>query len=363
MSTKVTFLDSWKARRIERILNAPESRVLAYGWVKRLLCVVAVVASYADLFGLLISANSSQDDWFMTKNYLVFFTPIVMITAFLLLRKAMRKVTSLPDEYLDEREIANRDWAFKLGYLVVRRIGLGMVVGFLTLAFISWMNQVTNTSWTSSIKVRETAVAKAEVWFQQYVESLLNQSGAIGFGFALFFLLTFVAYSFPIILLTWREAKFSTQHAPVSPKALATMLTDNARHYFVRLLIAGLMLPVFLVVGLLSFGTLTYLAFVWLGFSIYVYFWGLIKMAVAILELKGATRSLRWLFLVTSLVGIWVPVAVWAPFLNELAWTENYGGGLALRGILLFVPAFALIPLQVVSFAVLRIEAQKIASE
>jgi hypothetical protein len=251
MSTKVTFLESWKARRIDRILNAPESRVLAIGWVKRLLCVVAVVAAYADLFGLLISANSSQDAWFMTKNYLVSFTPIVVVTAFLLLRKAMRKVTSLPDQHLDEREIANRDWAFKLGYLVVRRIGLGMVVGFLTLASISWMNQVTNpTSWTSSIKVRETGVYKAEVWFQQYVESLLDQAGAIGFGFAIFFLLTFVAYSFPLILLAWREAKFSTQPASVSPKTLATTLTDNARGYFARLLIAGLMLPVFFLVAL-----------------------------------------------------------------------------------------------------------------
>lgn len=362
MSTNATFLETWKARRIERIINAPESRVLALGWVKRLLCVVAVVASYADLFGLLISATYEQYDWRMTKNYLVFLSPIVMITAFLLLRKAMRKVTSLPDEYLDEREIANRNWAFKLGYLVVRRIGLGMAVGFLTLAFISWINNLNFSSVTSSFKLRESPIFKAEVWFQQYVESLLNQVGALGFGFGVFFLLTFVAYSFPLILLAWREAKFSTVPEIVSPEILASTLTANARRYFWRLLAAGLMVPLSISASFFIPGLLWNLLFICLGYSLYVYFWGLVKIAAALRELKGRSKALLWLVLASSLVGVWVPVALFSPLLSDLPMFGAYAGVFPTRWQLVFIPAFTLIPLQVVSFAVLRIEAKRLAT-
>ena len=360
MRMKATFLETWKARRIERILKAPESRVLALGWVKRLLCVIVVVAAYADLFGLLISATYEQYDWRMTKNSLVFLSPLVMITAFLLLRKAMRKVTSLPDQYLDEREIENRDWAFKFGYLVVRRIGLGMVVGFLTLVFISWINNVNHSTVTSSFELRESPIFKAEVWFQQYVESLLNQSGALGFGFGVFFLLTFVAYSFPLILLAWREARFSTVPEFLSTEILASTLTANARRYFWKLLAAGLMVPLSISASFFMPGLLWNLLFISLGYSLYLYFWGLIKIAVALRELKGRSKALLWLLLASSLVGIWVPVALFSPLLADLPMVGTYAGVFPTRLQLVFIPAFTLIPLQVVSFAVLRLEAKRL---
>lgn len=360
MIMSATFLEAWKARRIERILNAPESRVLAIGWVKRLLCVIVVVASYANLFGLLISATYEQYDWRMTKNSLVFLSPFVMISAFLLLRKAMRKITSLPDEHLDERQIANRDWAFKLGYLVVRRIGLGMVVGFLTLTLISWINNLSHSSVTRSFELQETPIFKAEAWFQHYVESLLIQAGALGFGFAIFFLLTFVAYSFPLILLAWREARFSTVPNLVSPETLASTLTANTRRYFWQLLAAGLMLPLSILTSVLSPVLLWYLLFIWLGFSLYLYFWGLVKIGAALRELQGRSKALLWLTLASSLLGIWVPVALFSPLLADLPLTSAYVAVFPTRLQLVFMPALTLIPLQVISFVILNLQAKKL---
>ena len=124
---------------------------------------------------------------------------LLLIWSFILLRISMRRVTLLPNEYLDELQITNRDWAYKNGYLVVRRIGLGVAIFFAFLA--TFGNQMTRFS------AGNGPVVKGWRAFERYLTDL-SVEDPFSFYFKAFLLLTFVAYSFPIILLAWREARF-----------------------------------------------------------------------------------------------------------------------------------------------------------
>jgi hypothetical protein len=114
----------------------------------------------------------------------------------------MRRVTLLPNEYLDELQITNRDWAFKTGYLVIRRIGFGVALLFAFLATVG--NQFTGFS------AGYGRIPTAFRTLERYISDLSTED-PFGFYFKAFLLLAFVAYSFPLILLAWREARFLKQ--------------------------------------------------------------------------------------------------------------------------------------------------------
>lgn len=338
-----------KERRIQLILNTPESRVLALGWVKRALVITTILSSYIFLFAVLIPHEPRKGDLYATKLYLLTLAPIVMLTCFALLRKAMRRVTSLPDEHLDERQISNRDWAFRLGYLVVRRTGLGLTLLFFAGAAISWVN---NVIYPLGIVWRiEPPVYQAERWLESYVESVLK-AGPIAVGFSMFFLLTFVAYSFPLILVAWRESKFATQPTNSVDAVLASVFVASARRYFWLLAISGFSFVLFWVqVWLQSPVTIGFL-WLFLIYNVFIYFWGLVKVGSAIVELRGRSRSLVWLFISTAVVGASVPVLLTVVLTRVFTQREFFVWSF----VALFVAGFALIPLQAISFsALLRI--------
>jgi len=127
--------------RVERILEAKQSRLLTSPWMRRTLSLVAIISSYAVMATLLIPTpytisktnriyndyEAIQGNWiYEVRDTTQGFAILLLIWSFFLLRISMRRVTLLPNEYLDELQITNRDWAFKSGYLVVRRIGLEM---------------------------------------------------------------------------------------------------------------------------------------------------------------------------------------------------------------------------------------------
>ena len=119
--------------RVERILEAKQSRVLTSPWMRRTLSLVAIVSSYAVLATLLIptpytisKTNRVYADYEAMKDNLLYefrditqgFALLFLVWSYILLRMSMRRVTLLPNEYLDEMQITNRDWAFKTGYLM-----------------------------------------------------------------------------------------------------------------------------------------------------------------------------------------------------------------------------------------------------
>ena len=203
-----------RAARVERILEAKQSRLLTSPWMRRTLSLVAIISSYAVMATLLIPTpytisktnriyndfEAIQGNWiYAVRDTTQGLAMLFLIWSFILLRISMRRATLLPNEYLDELQITNRDWAFKNGYLVVRRIGLGVAIFFAFLA--TFGNQMV------SFSAGNGPTVKAWRAFERYLSDL-STADPFGFYFKAFLLLAFVAYSFPIILLAWREARF-----------------------------------------------------------------------------------------------------------------------------------------------------------
>ena len=212
--TKPSILAEIRTARVERILQSKQNRVLTSPWMRRTLSLVAIISSYLVMASLLIPTpytisktnriyadyDAMQGNWlFEFRDTTQGLALLLLIWSFILLRISMRRVTLLPNEYLDELQITNRDWAYKNGYLVVRRIGLGVAIFFAFLA--TFGDQMTRFS------AGNGPVVKGWRAFERYLTDL-SVEDPFSFYFKAFLLLTFVAYSFPIILLAWREARF-----------------------------------------------------------------------------------------------------------------------------------------------------------
>ena len=236
--TKPSLLAEITTARVERILQAKQSRVLTSPWMRRTLSLVAIISSYLVMASLLIPTpytisktnriyadyDAMQDNWlFEFRDTTQGLALLLLIWSFILLRISMRRVTLLPNEYLDELQITNRDWAFKNGYLVVRRIGLGVAIFFAFLA--TFGNQMT------SFSAGNGPVVKGWRAFERYLTDL-SVVDPFSFYFKAFLLLTFVAYSFPIILLAWREARFSEVIPEVEEEKEYSPKEKAANFYF-----------------------------------------------------------------------------------------------------------------------------------
>ena len=371
MAEKDNLIASMRRSRIERILSNPPRGVLISGAFRRLLCIVAVLFSYIDFAFMLIPRSDCVKNhceiitnptlaqiWFLIAYgifaLLALWALPIMIGSFFLLRRSMRRVTSLPDEYLDEREIANRDWAFRTGYLVVRRIGLGVAT---LLAILSVIGFYPGPGWASG---KSQAVLFVEQ-LNAYVVSLVSNN-AVAFFAQLIALLTYVAYSFPLILLAWRESKIE-QPEVIKPIIVSVPNARSlAKTYFIKVsvFIAVLIIGVaiqFLGVLLPSLGTwlifspaLFYLIFAWAGYGVYVYIWASrisLKFLKQQQSLGNSSTEVRlaWIsFVLTQALGI----ALLATFVALLSLAQQHTNVDWLG--LIFGIAFSMIPAQALSF-------------
>jgi hypothetical protein len=316
--------------------------------------------------------NPTTQQWALLIVVMIFYTlafyaPAVMLASFLLLRRSMSRVTSLPDEYLDEREIANRDWAFKTGYLVVRRVGLALALLFLVLRIIGYA-----PGYGQFVKDSDTVLFVKQ--FNNYLLSLtgnhtnmLTDSTPVAFYFNLIALLTYVAYSFPLILVAWRESKF--------PEALPTTITQRIKisypsaisKYFRRVSIVGsIIVAYFLLMFLAVFirpigeflafsGALFYLIFAGVGYAMFVYVWASIK-TVELLKQKDNAKQFSVaklaaliFFILTQIVGVSLLVAIF-----NLSSSSGQDNPL----MIIFALGLLMIPLQILSFVFLRLMTQ-----
>jgi hypothetical protein len=310
--------------RIERILSTPPSGIMVSPWFRRFLSITAVVVSYLYLATLLVpmeklwAAAFSEDmpaslnDLDGTQMVLLFvlgvfgyvklYGPTILLVTFLLLRRSMRRVTSLPDEYLDEREMANRDWAFRTGYLVIRRVGLALAAVFF------FINALGYSPVSGKFSTQEDTVPLVKS-FNEYLISLtsantdpelgLTPNNAVIFYAHIIALLAYVAYSFPLILLAWREAKVKeVAPQPVRQPVIRKSKTF-AKTYFRRIFILlGLItsLVVIQIVGILLVpalgnwmiftGGLFYSFIGIVAFGLYIYIWASVKTASSLLQAR-----------------------------------------------------------------------------
>jgi hypothetical protein len=273
----------------------------------------------------------------------------------------MRRVTLLPNEYLDELQITNRDWAFKTGYLVVRRIGFGLALLFAFLATVG--NQFTGFS------AGYGRIPTAFRTLERYISDLSTED-PFGFYFKAFLLLAFVAYSFPLILLAWREARFPEAVPEVRNDQQAKELSAEARKanfYFTTLkwiliymaACASLSLTpkLFMTFGQLYFLLLVPLVYWVIPGSVVLFVWASIATSKGVINvLKGGFASdqqRRWaniatLFLTITLVlGLVVGSMMFMAFTNMRA----FGPESAFMLPAAFIAGLLMIPAQALSMA------------
>lgn len=279
MNTIKKLWDNYQAKRIDHLLNWPASRILSNRWIKRFLAAAAVTSSWSYLILLtpgLFRGIDSPVPYQMLSG-------LIMISSFMLLRQSVKRVTSLPDEYLDEREIENRDWAYRLGYLVVRRIGLFATVGLIIFSILIKFGSY-------SVTIESVTDFPDSPWRGVYQEA----SDFIRAYFALtplenilmiMILLTYVAYSFPVILLAWREARMQPIAQPLT--GWQDALRRYSKGYFARLIRIVWLLPIslFLVIGhlqdfLINLFVLTEV------YVLYAFLWALVIQFEALAKLK-----------------------------------------------------------------------------
>jgi hypothetical protein len=376
MSEKTNILEKMRKSRMENILSNPPSGFMVNSGFRRFLCVIAVLFSYIYFAKLLLPQSDCMNSpchvvnqltvaqtlyllLMMIVNQWAFYAPLIMAISFFLLRRSMRRVTSLPDEYLDEREIANRDWAFKLGYLVIRRVGLVVAVVFFVLSTIGYKAG----SGQFSPPPSNTVVAMNA--FKDYLKSLIAYD-ALGYLFGIIGLLTYVAYSFPLILVAWRESKFP-EPIPV-PKETTELETPRtvARKYFLRLLIVLGLIALYVGLTALAFivpafgewltfkGGIFFLLFGFVVYAMFVYVWASIKTVQVLTQAKQNgqfSMSATWalvFFALTQFLGL--ALLFGFPIANSLASAAPNTNPL----VFLVRLGFAMIPAQVLSFVFLR---------
>lgn len=324
MTSKPNVFGRMRNARIERILSTPPSGIMVSPWFRRFLSITAVVVSYLYLATLLVplqgvwaaiyvdeqpasiaDLNGTQLSLFVLAavlSYIKFYGPAILLVAFLLLRRSMRRVTSLPDEYLDEREMANRDWAFRTGYLVIRRVGLALTAVFF------FVNALGYSPVSGEFLKKEDTVIAVKA-FNEYLISLtsantdpelgLTPNNAVIFYAHMIALLAYVAYSFPLILLAWREAKAKD----VTPRQVSQPVTKKARtfasDYFRRILILLALITSLVVIQIIGIllvpalgnwmlftGGLIYSFIGIVAFGLFIYIWASVKTASALLNAR-----------------------------------------------------------------------------
>lgn len=392
MSRPKTVLENMRNRRIERLLSSPPSGWLVSKGFRRFLCVIAVVFSYLYLFTLLVPAVNlvmfvygdgkepiNLDELDSYKSFLLSLSqtigwfgaisPLILFASFLLLRTSMKRVTSLPDEYLDELEIVNRDWAFKTGYLVIRRIGLGVAAALFVLKILAYSPFIDLDE--DGNRVREGLEATLYA-VESYLASLTTY-GSFNFYFQVIALMTYVAYTFPLILLAWRESKFP-EAIPVITKVIPLGETSIiARKYFRRAALIGIAFGAWVLTQVASLylavnfnfpyisnfltysGVLFFYLFVLVPYALFVYVWASIK-TVEILKaarqnnynqgkFAGTAIGAMVFFVITQILGISIPI-----LFSQLGTSSGRDNPI----LIILGLGFAMIPTQVLSFVYIR---------
>jgi hypothetical protein len=337
--------------------------------MRRLLSLIAILSSYAMLATLLIPTpywisktnRIYADREAMEGNWLYEFRDVtqglallLLVWSYILLRISMRRVTVLPNEYLDERQIANRDWAFKTGYLVVRRIGFAAALLFAFLA--TFGNQMTGFS------AGYSTTAKSFRALERYLSDL-SMEDPFGFYFRGFLLLAFVAYSFPLILLAWREARFPEPVPEVREIKVLNPRETSAQFYFKAIKWIGIFVSVaasmyvspalFMVTVPLIYLILVLFVYVVIPGALVLFAWASITTAKGIRAAKkiglASEQHKRWANISTVFLALtlFIGIAVGAIMYIGLS---NMPYGFPVLGYALMIGIF-MIPNQAISMA------------
>jgi len=366
--TKPTIRSEIRQARVERILAAKQSRLLSAPWFRRTLSLVTVVSSFVVLATLLIPTpyvisktnriyrDSQLEDGnplYDLKAKAFGFALVLMIWGFILLGMSLRRNTLLPEQHLSQLQVTNREWAFKSGSQVVRRAGLGVAMLFGFLAIFG--NQL--ASFSSGFGPTPQTVRE----FERYISDL-SMEDPFGFYFKLFSLIAFMAYSLPLILLAWREAKFKELVPELRSVKELSSQASTAKLYFDSLRWIVLFLAVlatccsspqmFFATGFILFPLLNLFIFAVIPGSLFLFIWASIAASKGVMSARKAgfmsQEQRRWakittLFLTGTLVLGLTVGTVLVISISSLGQQAGWPGlPIAVLAGLLMIPAQAL---------------------
>ena len=286
---------------------------------------------------------------------------VLMVVLFLMLRFALANLTAARAEDLDEFQLKMRDDAYRLGYIVVRRVGLGVFLALVVL-----------TPLTESFVYGGYDASSKDFHFQSqplrdFLIRWLQGPHLLDFAARLFFVLAFTAYCFPIVVLAWRNAAFQASLSgddrlalarPVASassddlqiRATASEIQLRVSQFRKQLALVAIAWPLFIAaavalaqtksfIGTASFEIFGPIAFGLMSFTLWTLFAGMFKQQFLIKKTKDLVRAsrvsgvtYRWvvtLSLATGVFSIALPALFYAaPTFKTLPLTLGWYAGL-----------------------------------
>jgi len=183
--------------------------------------MAVTVCVLTNIYFVLIFVVSRDESIVSLVNAMRLTIGVGMLLLFLALRHALREITAPNASELDEMQLELRDEAYQLGYLVVRRVGLGVsIAGALLLPMLKLMlalglfskdhSRLTSTNFGF---ITDTKAAR------DYVQLYFSGENLLQVGYGLVLVMTFAAYCFPLVILAWRYARIQAafNNADVAP--------------------------------------------------------------------------------------------------------------------------------------------------
>ena len=154
---------------------------------------------------------------------------IGMLAIFLLLRHALRHITAAKASELDEMQLELRNEAYQLGYLVIRRVGLGVsIAGVLLLPVVQQFLALSVSSMTNNgVTTSNIDFFRDTLGARSYLHFYFSGHNLVQIGLGLVLLMTFTAYCFPLVILAWRYARIQ---AAISKDDLASGYTNSTQN-------------------------------------------------------------------------------------------------------------------------------------
>ncbi len=286
---------------------------------------------------------------------------VLMVVLFLMLRFALANLTAARAEDLDEFQLKMRDDAYRLGYIVVRRVGLGVFLALVVLTPLT--ESFVYGGYDASSK--DFHVQSQPI--RDFLIRWLQGPHLLDFAARLFFVLAFTAYCFPIVVLAWRNAAFQASLSnddrlalarPVASassddlqiRATASEIQLRVSQFRKQLALVAIAWPLFIAaavalaqtksfIGPASFEIFGPITFGLMSFTLWTLFAGMFKQQVLIKKTKDLVRAsrisgvtYRWvvtLSLATGVFSIALPALFYAaPTFKTLPLTLGWYAGL-----------------------------------
>ncbi len=201
------------ARKVDAIMKETHWNGLRTAKNQRLLSYLSIGSLFAFLVLYVAWGRASGGTMFLNWGgmppYALMVALMGAVSTFLL-GKSVRQITTLPNQFLDERQRETRNWAFRLTYKYLVRIALGLVLVAVVVKLLETFGPLADfRAWVDALPMTalDSGAFTASPMSYFYL-SLLgaiepSTSNLVFYGGAMVYL----AWALPIVLIAWTEAK------------------------------------------------------------------------------------------------------------------------------------------------------------